>query len=937
MMAGQDNGQGTTAGDGLAAGRPAATRPAQQAAGQQAAGQSAYPFAAIVGMADLKLALLLNAVSPAIGGVLVRGEKGTAKSTVVRGLAALLPPAEVVAGCRFACDPGAPDPGCPDGPHPDRPAGLRQPARLAELPVGATEDRLAGSLDIERALTEGVAAFEPGLLAAAHRGLLYVDEVNLLHDHLVDLLLDAAALGVNYVEREGLSVRHAARFLLVGTMNPEEGELRPQLLDRFGLTVEVAATRDPAQRAEVVRRRLAYETDPVGFAADWDEDSKRIARRVVTARERLPAVRLPDGVLQQICSVCGAFEVDGLRADLVTARTAIALAAWHGRDEAGEDDVRQAARLALPHRRRRDPFDVPGLDEQALDDALQEALGQQGENPSGPVPDGTDPDGTDPDGTDPDGTNPDGTDPDGTGPDGPDDHGPDGGGPDGRGPGGAPRPGQESRQPRDDPAGPAPHDQDRRQAAGAQAAAKAGAGDTGAQSATAPFRPRLLTVTGIGQGAAGRRSAARTPYGRVTGARLPAGRVHSVHLPATLRAAAPRAGRAARSVMPGSQSQPRPPAAARFRIRPSDLRETVRVGREGNLVLFAVDASGSMAAGRRIRAVKGAVLSLLLDAYQRRDKVGLVTFRGTAAELALPPTSSVQAGARRLAALATGGRTPLAAGLALAARVLRAERLRDPDRRPLLVVVTDGRATSGTGAELARAIGALAGVAAIVLDCESGAVRLGLAGRLAGQLGGSVVRLDELAAGSITGVVRAHGPAGRGQPAGRGRPDAPRQAGCRAGRRPDHPAAARPPAGDRAHRARQGKVDRSFRPGAAGLEPGLAGCRFPVRQVGQMAGRRGARADHARQQRRGRHGGLAQDGRGLVLDPARHAGPRRTRRRGLGADQQGSRRAGLPVVRARRVHLPGQVGLGGRRRGDRCARGPARQPARGDHRPGRRP
>ena len=369
--------------------------------GDYGAGGTAFPFAAIAGMDDLKLALLLNAVSPAIGGVLVRGEKGTAKSTLVRGLAGLLPPVDVVEGCRFSCDPDAPDPGCPDGPHPapsDEDGGGagagagagrgRRPARLAELPVGATEDRLAGSLDIERALTSGVTAFEPGLLAAAHRGILYVDEVNLLHDHLVDLLLDAAALGVNYVEREGVSVRHAARFLLVGTMNPEEGELRPQLLDRFGLTVEAAASRDPAQRAEVVRRRLAYEADPAGFAAQWAGETARLAAQVAQARERLGSVRLPDAALDQICAVCASFEVDGLRADLVTARTAIALAAWHGRAEVGPDDIRQAARLALPHRRRRDPFDAPGLDEKALDEALEEALSSP---PDGPDDDGSPP------------------------------------------------------------------------------------------------------------------------------------------------------------------------------------------------------------------------------------------------------------------------------------------------------------------------------------------------------------------------------------------------------------------------------------------------------------------------------------------------------------------------------------------------------------------
>src|SRR5690348_11149264 len=359
-------------------------------------GGTAFPFAAIAGMDDLKLALLLNAVSPAIGGVLVRGEKGTAKSTLVRGLAGLLPPVDVVEGCRFSCDPDAPDPGCPDGPHAAEAGGVaggaaggaagraRRPARLAELPVGATEDRLAGSLDIERALTAGVAAFEPGLLAAAHRGILYVDEVNLLHDHLVDLLLDAAALGVNYVEREGVSVRHASRFLLVGTMNPEEGELRPQLLDRFGLTVQATASRDPAERAEVVRRRLAFEADPAGFVTRFSADTAALASQVAAARGRLPQVSLPDAALRQICSVCGAFGVDGMRADLVTARTAIALAAWAGRHEVTEEDIRTAARLALPHRRRRDPFDAPGLDEQALDDALREAAAQNPVDPSDP-------------------------------------------------------------------------------------------------------------------------------------------------------------------------------------------------------------------------------------------------------------------------------------------------------------------------------------------------------------------------------------------------------------------------------------------------------------------------------------------------------------------------------------------------------------------------
>ncbi|MDT3400366.1 ATP-binding protein, partial [Streptomyces sp. B1866] len=342
-----------------------------------------YPFTAIVGMAGLRLALLLNAVSPAVGGVLVRGEKGTAKSTMVRALPGLLPEVRVVAGCRFSCDPAAPFDGCPDGPHEPGP-GVARAARMVELPVGASDDRLVGALDLERALAEGVKAFEPGLLADAHRGVLYVDEVNLLHDHVVDLLLDAAAMGASHVEREGVSVRHAARFLLVGTMNPEEGELRPQLLDRFGLTVEVAASRDPGERVEVVRRRLAYDADPAAFAGRWEPEEDALRARIAAARALLPQVRLGDGALRRIAAVCAAFEVDGMRADIVTARAATALAAWAGRTEVLVEDVRQAALLALPHRRRRNPFDAPGLDEDKLDEVLEGEGGDDEPDPGGP-------------------------------------------------------------------------------------------------------------------------------------------------------------------------------------------------------------------------------------------------------------------------------------------------------------------------------------------------------------------------------------------------------------------------------------------------------------------------------------------------------------------------------------------------------------------------
>ncbi|MEU9029195.1 putative cobaltochelatase [Streptomyces sp. NPDC048383] len=696
-----------------------------------------FPFTAVVGQDDLRLALLLNAVSPAVGGVLVRGEKGTAKSTAVRALSALLPQVDVVPGCRFSCAPAAPDAACPDGPHEPGPGSAR-PARMVELPVGASEDRLVGALDIERALSEGVKAFEPGLLADAHRGILYVDEVNLLHDHLVDVLLDAAAMGASYVEREGVSVRHDARFLLVGTMNPEEGELRPQLLDRFGLTVEVAASREPALRVEVVRRRLAYEDDPAGFAGRWAGDEREVRARVVAARALLPKVVLDDTALLRIAATCAGFEVDGMRADIVMARTATALAAWAGRTVVRKEDVRQAALLALPHRRRRNPFDAPGLDEDMLDEILDRFPDEEPDQEPEPDPE----------------------------PGGPDDDGPEGG-PDGGPDGGGAPPQDEGPGPSREPAPPAPEDAADPGAPDAEPAeqqpsepqpARGDAGPDGPEQAAVrasePFRTRMLSVPGLGEGgAAGRRSRARTAHGRTTGARRPRGQLTKLHLAATVQAAAPHQRARGRS-------------GTGLVVRKDDLRQATREGREGNLVLFVVDASGSMAARQRMSAVKGAVLSLLLDAYQRRDKVGLVTFRGAAADLVLPPTSSVDAAATRLEQLPTGGRTPLAAGLLKAREVLRIERLRDPSRRPLLVVVTDGRATSsggvggsvgGTPRELSERAALLLraeGVTSVVVDCEAGPVRLGLAGVLAADLGGPSVTLDGLRADALAGLVK---------------------------------------------------------------------------------------------------------------------------------------------------------------------------------------
>ena len=656
-----------------------------------------YPFPAVLGadpdapdgLDDMALALVLTTVSPGIGGVLVRGEKGTAKSTLVRALAHLLPDIRVIAGDRFSTDPDETDSLSPDGPFAVDAAVETRPVRLVELPVGATEDRVAGSIHLERALSDGTVHFEPGLLAKAHRGILYVDEVNLLHDHLVDLLLDAAAMGRLTVERDGISVTHAARFVIVGTMNPEEGELRPQLLDRFGLSVEVAAPKNPVQRAEVVRRRLAFDADPAGFRVDYSDSEERLRQRIRDAQARVPGIQIPPGMLLKVAEVCSAFGVDGMRADIVTARTAAAHAAWQGRDDITVEDLRVAARLALPHRRRRNPFDAPGLQDGELDDLLP---------PEGPDDDPE----PDPDGPE--------TDPEPDGPPPPEDG--DGLPPDADRTGEPPAPG--GTQP-----------------------APVGAGE--------PYRARLFTVDGVGDGQAGKRSRARTTSGRRTGATPLSTAGTGIHLVETVRAAAPfQAGRGRTS--------------GRVLLRPEDLRRAVREGRESNFVLFAVDTSGSMAARERMTQVKTAIVSLLLDAYRRRDRVGVVTFRGSGADVALPATRSVDVAARRLDDLPTGGRTPLAEGLLQAAELVRRERLRDPGRRPLLVVITDGRSTSGPDAVARSRMAAeyvhSQRISSVVVDCESGRMRMGLARVLAEHLGAEHVWLGEVNADALTGIVR---------------------------------------------------------------------------------------------------------------------------------------------------------------------------------------
>lgn len=323
--------------------------------------RSVFPFSAIVGQEAMKLSLMIVAVDPIIGGVLVFGDRGTGKSTAVRGLAGLLPPMKAVEGCPYGCAPEGDVcvAGC------TLKTGRRIPVHqiavpTVDLPLGATEDRVVGAIDLERALTSGEKVFEPGLLASAHRGFLYIDEVNLLEDHLVDLLLDVAASGENVVEREGLSVRHPARFVLIGSGNPEEGELRPQLLDRFGLSVDVTTPQDLPTRVEVVRRRDSFERDREAFTETWRKADARIARKLVSARKRLPEVEVPDSALERAAQLCMTLGTDGLRGELTLIRAARAVAALEGKAAAGDEELRRIAPMALRHRLRRDPLDETG-------------------------------------------------------------------------------------------------------------------------------------------------------------------------------------------------------------------------------------------------------------------------------------------------------------------------------------------------------------------------------------------------------------------------------------------------------------------------------------------------------------------------------------------------------------------------------------------------
>ncbi len=613
---------------------------------------SHLPFSSVVGQDDAKLALILAAVEPRLGGVLLRGDKGSAKTTLARGFAALLPGR----------------------------------APFVELPLGAGEDRVIGAIDVAALLDARKHTFRPGLLAAAHGGVLYVDEVNLLPDHLVDALLDVAVSGVNRVERDGFSETHPARFVLVGSMNPEEGELRPQLLDRFGLSVEVRASDDPEVRAEIVRRQLAFEA--TGEADGTGDDEIRAA--LETARP----VRCGREVVLAAARLAVAVGAQGLRADLALCRAAGALAGWEGRESAVPEDLRRVSPLVLGHRRRREPFEAPGIASDQLSSALDEALGEAGSSPGeagrrrprsdadGPAGPSTTGDG------DTDGDTESGS-------------------------GGESRPGDSPGSLSAPPPLPDP-----------EIDAQSLSLPRGGGSATA-LRGAAGRSALAGSGSRGRRIGQR-PF-RDAGERIDGSATAVSYVART-------AG--------DDESPSEPPMSA------EDLRAVVAAETQATLVIVAVDASGSMAGRRRLEAARAAVLSLLRDAYRRRDRLAMVVFRGESAEVVLRPTGSVEVARERLAELPSGGLTPLAAGLAeVTALVRTAQRTGGP--RPAVVLVTDGRATAGGADPVEAASSAAAelastGVACLVIDAETGPARLGLARSLASTLSAKHVLLEDV-------------------------------------------------------------------------------------------------------------------------------------------------------------------------------------------------
>jgi magnesium chelatase subunit D len=668
--------------------------------------QHVYPFSAIVGQEQLKLALTLNVVNPAVGGVLIRGEKGTAKSTAVRALAALLPEINVVKGCAYACDPDQPQHLCSRCRNNTGHVQMsKRRIDVVTLPLNATEDRVVGGIDFNLAVKKGVRVLQPGLLAKAHRGILYVDEVNLLDDHIVDIILDAASWGRNVIEREGISFAHASHFILVGTMNPEEGELRPQLLDRFGLCVEVASEKDIEKRIVLMQQREVFDADPRDFIKRFETENDNIARQILASRELLKGVKLDGHLRTQICELCTQNNVAGHRADLVIEQAARAMAALRQHSEVTVEDIKAVASLALAHRRRDaappPPPPPPEHDHDHAHDHEDPPENNQEETQE-----------------------------------------------------------NEEQQPQEgqnqQPEEMSPPD------------CEENAQDDHQEKEENPRNNSLEQIFDVGETfkvkkfaspkdrvfrrGSGRRSRTRISQKQGRYVKSDVNRKTSdVALDATLRAAAPY------------QLRRKNGNGLAVVLQQEDIRGKIREKRIGNFLLFIVDASGSMGARGRMVASKGAIMSLLLDAYQKRDSVAMVSFRKNEAVVNLPPTASIELAANLLKEMPVGGRTPLSAGLAKSYEVLRNYLLREPTARPIAIIITDGKSNMALGEKkpldeayaFADRLATDERIRFIVVDTEAkGLVTFGLAQKLAGAMNAQYFKIEDLKADTLLNIVK---------------------------------------------------------------------------------------------------------------------------------------------------------------------------------------
>ena len=601
---------------------------------------SNFPFSAIVGQEEMKLGLILNVIDPAIGGVLIMGHRGTGKSTAVRGLAELLPEVWVAQRCPYRCDPADVKTACDDCraqlASEKKLERERTQVAVVDLPLGATEDRVCGSIDIQRALAEGIKAFEPGLLARANRGFLYIDEVNLLEDHLVDLLLDVAVTGQNKVERENISFSHPARFVLIGSGNPEEGELRPQLLDRFGLDVEVKTETELDDRVEIVERREAFQRDGESFVAAFAAEQAKLKKQIVAAQKQVGSIKVERQLLRKIAELCGELGIDGHRGELTISRAARSLAAFEGKKKVGTAEIKRVAAMALRHRLRRDP-----LEERAESERIEQAIEKTFPETRMTRSDRSGDDGDQ---------------------------------------------GGRAKSVKQDDNASARSGSDRRRVASATGAEPAGdkttsltVGDLKDRDVRLPNMPSSRSLRSDSPSKSNRRAGAnsvrnhlRGRYVRATAMRNAGSRVA---IAATLRASVTR-----------QRSQLK---STNRRVSPESLRFQELNCKTGRLFIFAIDTSGSMAS-HRIKQAKVAVLSLLKQSYIQRDQVAIICFRGDSAEVYLPVSRSILRARRVLDSLRVGGGTPLSAGLACALKLAKAIEARVGETSVLLF--TDGNA-----------------------------------------------------------------------------------------------------------------------------------------------------------------------------------------------------------------------------------------------------